>query len=262
YAVLGYGIASALAVYINGFDAIRIYAAKRGVKVSLNPEQAFEKMSIQAAGIFSINPDFDDHFVLVPFGFAAELLHYKDRVTAVEIGLEEGRNTEKIRQQIAKIAGKRFEIKTRYERNELIFKTNRTEKWITFLILSFILIIATFNVIGSLTMLIIDKKEDIFILKGMGADKGLIRRIFLWEGLLINIFGGTAGMLLGALLCWGQQTIGFIRLQGTVVEYYPVQMQISDFVSVFSIVLCIGFFSTWLPVQYLTRKYFRISKIK
>ena len=255
-AILGYGIASDLAVYVNGFDAIRVYAAKRGMNTSFSPEKAFNISNILPAGVFSINPDFDDKYVLVPFEFAAGLLQYKNRVTAIEIGLKPGSVVNEVKAKIAKLAGSAFEVKTRYERNELIFKTNRIEKWVTFLILTFILIIATFNVISSLTMLIIDKKEDIYILKGMGAGKTLIRGIFLWEGILINFTGGMIGMLVGALLCWGQQTIGFIRLHGTVVEYYPVQMNPLDFIAVLTIVMSIGFLSSWLPVRYLTRKYF------
>lgn len=257
FAVMGYGIAANLSVYIeSALEPIKVHAAKRTMTVSLDPGRAFRKRNIMAAGIFSINPDFDDKYFLVPYTFAEELLDYPGRVTGIEIGLEPGENADRVKKQLQQIVGDEYTVKTRYEQNELIFKTNKIEKWITYLILSFILVIATFNVIGSLTMLIIDKKQDIFVLKSMGACRQVIRRIFLIEGLLINLIGGLMGLGLGALLCWFQITFGLVRLEGTIVEYYPVQMRPLDFLAVLGTVIVIGFFSSWFPVRLITKRHF------
>lgn len=255
-AVVGYGIGYNLSLYIdNNYRTIKIYAPKRTKTVTFNPEQAFNKKNIVPAGIFTINPDFDDKYVLVPLSFAEELMEFENEATSVEIGLVPGTDEIAVKQKIQELVGDQFDVKTRFELNEIIFKTNNTEKWVTFLILSFILIIATFNVIGSLTMLIIDKKDDINILKSLGAGKSAIRSIFLLEGLLITLVGGVSGMLLGALLCKGQQTFGFIKLSGIVVDYYPVLMKPLDFLLILATVLFIGFVSSWFPVRYVVRKY-------
>ncbi len=252
FAVIGYGIAYKLGLFVeNVLEPVRIYSARREEFVSINPEQAFKQGNIMPSGVFMINQDFDLKYILVPLGFAKDLLERKNEISSVEIGLEKGVDELKIKNEISLIAGKDFEVKTRYELNELIFKTNKTEKWITYLILSFILIIATFNVIGSLTMLILEKKDDMKILRSIGAEKELIKKIFLFEGLLITLIGGLCGLILGGLLCAGQQQLGFVRLQGVMVEFYPVKMVLSDFLAVLGTVIIIGFIASWLPVKFV-----------
>jgi len=259
YAVLGYGIADALAVFITpNTSSMKVYAAKRKTSrsASLNPEDRFKFQPITPAGILSINPDFDYQYTLVPMRFARELLDYPTEVTSVEIGLKKGVNAMDIKSDLQALVGDKFEVKTRYELNELLFKTNKTEKWITYLILSFILIIATFNVVGSLTMLIIDKKDDIQLLKSLGAGQQLIKRIFLFEGMLIATIGGLGGLTLGALLCLAQMGIGLVRLQGGIVDFYPVELELLDFAAILGTVLFIGFVSSWFPVRFATRRHF------
>ena len=195
-------------------------------------------------------------YILVPFDFAADLLGYKNQVTAIEIGLESGVNEHVVQQRIRQLVGDRFEVKTRYQQNELIFKTNETEKWVTYMILTFILVIATFNVVGSLTMLIIDKKDDIAILKSMGANERLIKRIFMTEGMLISLLGGLAGIIAGTLLCLVQQYFGLVRLEGVIVEYYPIRLLAGDFIAVLLTVLGIGAVASWLPAKFVMQKYF------
>lgn len=258
FAVVGYGIAYKLGLFIeNVLEPLRIYSARRDEFTAINPEQAFKQGSIMPSGVFMINQDFDLKYILVPLDFAKELLERKDEISSVEIGLEPGADESLIKEQINKLAGDNFEVKTRYELNELIFKTNKTEKWITYLILSFILIIATFNVIGSLTMLILEKKADMHILRSIGAEKTVIKRIFLFEGMLITLLGGLGGLFFGALLCLGQQLFGFVRLQGIIVEYYPVKLILFDFIAVIGTVMLIGFIASWVPVKYVTEKYLR-----
>ena len=187
---------------------------------------------------------------------ARKLLDYNSEVTSVEISIKNYDDIEKIQKQISTIAGSDFNVKNRQEQNSVLYKTLKSEKLWTFIILVFILIIATFNVIGSITMLIIEKKKDLRILHHMGADVQLIRKIFITEGLLITIIGAVFGLLLGTIVCWLQIKFSLIRFtEGYVVEAYPIKFQLTDFIMILGVVLVIGFFATWYPVKILTKKY-------
>lgn len=143
--------------------------------------------------------------------------------------------------------------------NAILYKTNQAEKWITFMILAFILLIAAFNILSSLTILIMDKKEDIKVLRSMGASKTLIKQIFFTEGILINLIGAGGGLLLGSIICLLQQHVGLLKLGGGIVEYYPVEIQPIDFILITTTVIIIGGFSSYFPVKLLTKNYCRIS---
>jgi ABC-type lipoprotein release transport system permease subunit len=184
------------------------------------------------------------------------LLNRKKELSAIEIGLKEGVDRGKIKEDVKTILGAAFEVKTRYEQNEILFKTINSEKWWTFLILAFILVIAIFNVIGSLTMLIIEKKKDIQTLMFLGADKSLIRKIFMREGLMITITGVVLGIALGLILCWIQLKFKLVPFsEGFVVDSYPVKIIPMDLLLVFATVMIIGFFAAWYPVKIFTRKF-------
>lgn len=205
-AVIGKGISYLLNVGPGEvLTPVSVYAPKRGISTSLNPEDGFNKQHIYVSGVFSINDDFDYKYALVSIDFARRVFDYTNEVSAVELGLSPGVNAELIKKQISDMLGKKFIVKNKYEQNELLFKTLKSEKLWTFIILVFIMVVATFNVIGSLTMLIIEKKKDIGVLWNMGADLGLIQRIFLIEGTLITLIGIFSGLLLGTLICLGQQ---------------------------------------------------------
>lgn len=254
--ILGWGIANQLALYITDYSfPISIIVPKKGTKKGFSPGSEFNRKTADATGVFSVNPDFDTKYALADLKFVQNLLQEKNRISSVELGLKEGANWGKVKLQLQEIVGNKFKVQTRYELNELIFKTNKTEKWITFLILSFILIIASFNIIGSLTMLIIDKQKDVWVLKTMGANNGVIRKIFFAEGMLINLLGAITGMTIGALICWLQIQFGLLRLADGVVEFYPIELNILDFVNVSIIVIIIGLIASWYPVQVLTKKY-------
>ena len=254
--IMGWGIADKLALFISeSVYQIGVIVPKRGNKKGLVLGSEFNKKTAYATGIFSVNPDFDTKYVLGELPFVQKLLKHKNRISSVELGLIEGSDWDKVKNKVQHIVGTNYKVETRYEMNELIFKTNKTEKWVTFLILSFILIIASFNIIGSLTMLILDKKKDVWILKTMGANNSVIRKIFFAEGMLINLLGAFSGMAIGALICWLQTTFGLLRLAGGVVDFYPIEMNIMDFVNVSVIVVLIGLIASWYPVRILTRKY-------
>jgi len=255
--VMGYGISDKLSLYLNNMlvEQVSIIVPKKGIKKSFTPADEFTRKFATPTGIFSVSPDFDTKYVLTSLPFAQELLSHPNQLSSVELNIKKGADLEKTKAAVQAILGNEFLVKTRYELNELIFKTNKTEKWITFLILTFILVIASFNIIGSLTMLIIDKKKDVWILRSMGASAKTIRQLFFIEGMLINFLGAFSGMLLGAFFCWLQITFGLLRLEGGVVEFYPMKLELLDFFYIFIIVVLIGLLASWYPVRVLTKKH-------
>lgn len=256
FAVMGYGISYHLSFFANGIHSspMSVFVPRPGSINSLDPGKSFYKQDITPVGVFCIGPDFDNKYVLVPYKFMENLLKKDDVASSLEIQIVEGEDPFDVKDEVATLLGDKFVVKTREEQNELIFKTNQMEKWIVFMILSFILFIATFNTISNITMLIIDKQDDIWILKSMGANTSMIRRIFMSEGMLINMLGGIAGMLIGLILCLLQIHVGLLPMEGAVVEYYPMKLELMDFVLAGLIVLITGFISSWYPVQILTRK--------
>lgn len=252
--VLGAGVAYYLNASINDLlNPVVVYLPRREARFGTTLEGAFESMSIFPSGIFSIQQDFDVKYVFVPLEFARELCGYSDEVTSLEIAVTDKTKIEQIKQQIIRLLGNDFEVKNRFEQQELLYKIMKTEKWAIFFILTFIIIIAAFNVISSLSMLILDKQDNIHTLYCLGADNQLIRRIFLLEGVMISIGGAVAGLVLGGILSWMQQHFGFITLgsgEGNfVVDTYPVEIQWLDFVYVLVTVLIIGYLIAWFPVQ-------------
>ena len=232
FTVIGQGVAINLGINLSSFlNPIHIYVATREKSSTLNPEKAFKNRLIYPSGIFSIQHDFDSKYIFVPIGFTRELLDYPTRVTAIEIGLEKSADIRKIQIQIQDLLGDYYDVKDRYQQHDLLYKIMKSEKWAVFLILTFILMIATFNVIGSLTMLIIDKKKDIKILWNMGADTLLIRKIFFIEGLLIAFVGAIIGLVAGLGICILQMEFGLIKIQGSfVMDTYPVELELMDFI--------------------------------
>ena len=189
YMVLGYGIADKLSLFLSGkfSEKISVIVPKKGHKKGLTPNSEFNRKWANPTGIFAVSPDFDTKYALSSLPFVQKLLAHNNQVSAIELGITKGSDWNDIKSKIESIVGDQYKVQTRYELNELLFKTNKTEKWITFLILSFILVIASFNIIGSLTMIIIDKKKDVWVLKTMGASNKTIRKIFFIEGMLINL---------------------------------------------------------------------------
>ncbi len=261
-AVFGAGVAYHLGVVPGEFvDPVTIYVPSRTSDFKPGLEQPFNQGDVIPSGVFSIQQDFDVSIVLVPLWFARQLLEYTDEVSALEIGLGPRADVKAVKASIREVVGDDYLVKDRYEQEELLYKIMNAEKWSIFLILAFILMIATFNVIGSLTMLIIDKQKDIAVLRSMGAGDVLIKRIFLFEGLLISMTGAIAGLLLGGLLCWVQQEFGLLRLgdgEGIyIIDTYPVLIKPEDFLYVFLTVFVIGYFAAWLPVKKISGRFFR-----
>ncbi len=254
--VLGAGIANVMDANVNNiFKPLSLYAPMRGHSNSLNPEDGLNELKMYPSGTFTINDEFDYKYVWMSISNARQLLDYTNEVSALELKLD-GNNTVKAIAAIQKAVGPNYVVKSREQQNELLFKTLKSEKLWTFLIMLFILIVATFNVIGSLTMLIIEKKKDIQILSNIGASNKLIRKIFLTEGLLISLSGAILGLLLGYLICWLQIHFSLIKLkEGFVVDAFPIKFKWSDFVLILFTVLFIGFLAARYPIRFFAKKY-------
>ena len=183
-------------------------------------------------------------------------MDYTKETTSAELGVKKGTNPDEVVEAVKKLIGQKYFVQNRYSQNELLFSTLKSEKVWTFMILLFILFIATFNTIGSLTLLIIEKKKDIGVLWSMGADAPVIRRIFFTEGLLISVTGTIIGSILGLALCFAQQKFGFIHLSsGFVVDIYPITVRMNDIFLIIGSVTAIGLLAAWYPVQIYTKKY-------
>ena len=242
YAVLGLGVYSELRLPRpeNDPPILLINAPIRGKKLSRYKENAFNRANIMVSGAFSVNAELDVKYLFVPLNFARELFAMEDRITSVELSLADGTNEEEVKKQLESFLPKELKVETRYDRNALVYKTNASEKWFTFLILLFILGIACFNIIASLTMLIIEKKKDIRLLESLGATRPMIDRIFIYEGIFINTLGALIGTGVGLGLCYAQQTFGLVTMQGAMVEYYPVLVKPLDVVGIIITVLLLG----------------------
>jgi lipoprotein-releasing system permease protein len=256
-AVLGIGVANYLSVNVNFITPINIYVPRRTGGNNINPENAFVRKYIFPAGIFQIEQEYDSKYLFVPLDFCRELLEYENEISSIDIKLKDYLTEPSVRKEVGKIFGEKFIIKNRFEQQEIFYKVMRSERLAIFFILTLIIIIASFNIIGSLTMLIIEKERDIEILKSLGADNILIKKIFIFEGWLISIFGAIIGLLLGFIICWLQQTYGLVKLnsESLIMTYYPVIMKMKDFLIVPATVLLIGYWAAWYPVRYLTKKY-------
>ncbi len=259
YAVVGQGVAYNLGLGLSFVDPIRIFVPKKGHQASLNPAQSLNFDYIFPAGVFSLLEEIDSKYLIVPYHFASRLFESENRVSAVELGIDPGVNSKKLQKEIQGILGDSFHVKNKYQQHDMIFRTIKSEKWASYFILVFILIVASFNMLGSLSMLIIDKKEDLFILRSMGADSKLIRKIFLFEGWLISFFGALIGALLGIFICWLQIRFELVTLPGTgsfVITAYPVKIVLSDIFLILSIVLGIGFIASWYPVRFISDRFY------
>ena len=257
YAVVGQGIAYSLGIQPAFTDHIMVYVPRKGNRVSLNPSQAINQNYVFPSGVFTVLEEIDSKYIIVSYDFARELFESENEVSSVEISIAKNANIKKIQKEIEKILGDEFDVKNQYQQHDLVYKTMESEKWAAYLILVFILIIASFNLLGSLSMLIIDKTDDIFILRSMGADSEAIRKIFLFEGWLISLIGAFIGAIIGIFICWLQIHFEIVTLPGSsfVISAYPVKVIFTDILLVLGIVLFIGFLAAWYPVKFISQKY-------
>ncbi|MDG1767400.1 MAG: FtsX-like permease family protein [Flavobacteriales bacterium] len=257
-AIPGLGIQSELGIPydISEFPVMSVSAPIRGKKLSKYKEKALNTKPILVSGVFSVNAELDVKYLLTPLYFAQDLLGYNENtVSRVDVGLAPNSDTEDIKERLQLLLGDELKVETRYDKNSFIHQTNQTEKWATFVILTFILVIAAFNVMASLTMLIIEKKKDIFILKSIGMTDASIFSIFTWQGILINAVGALIGLVLGLLLCFLQIQFGLIELQGSIVDHYPMEVRLLDLLQIMGTVLGIGTVFSAVMVKYLVKRF-------
>lgn len=260
YAIPGIQLLSTLGSGMRFLDPLEIYAPRRGAKVYMaNPSTAFVTGNLFSSGlVFAVNQEkYDASYILTSIDFARRLFQYTTEVSAINLKLKAGADTDAVKKHIQDLLGDDFLVQDRYEQQADTYRIMEIEKLISYLFLTFILMIACFNVIGSLSMLIIDKRDDVVTLRNLGASDRQIVRIFLFEGRMISFFGAFAGVVLGLLLCWLQQEYGLIALGSSgsfVVDAYPVSVHASDVLLIFITVLLIGFLSVWYPVRFLSKR--------
>ncbi|MFO7370361.1 MAG: FtsX-like permease family protein [Bacteroidales bacterium] len=257
YALIGRGIRIYLNVMLLSPRQISFYAPRRAADISFDANRALNRKYLSVAGVFSVEQDYDLNYIIVPVDFARQLFEYENNeANRIEVKLKPGAASGKVKAAVSGILGDDYRVLDRYQQNEVFYKTMKAEKWAIFLILVFILIIASFNVIGTLTMLMLEKKNDMITLNNLGADNQTLKRIFFFEGWMITATGALLGTLLGLVVCWIQIRYGLIRLQGSgsfIIDAYPVVVKPLDIAVTFAAVIVIGLFAAWYPIRYFTK---------
>ncbi|HEY9542301.1 FtsX-like permease family protein [Prevotella sp.] len=261
YGIPGIRLAAALGTSASFGDYLRIYAPQReGQYDVMSPQEGFVVDSVLSPGVvFAVNQSkYDRNYIITSVSFARLLFGEDGRLSSLELRLKDGSDFEAVKREMQKIAGEKYRVLDRFEQQADTFKIMQIEKMMAYIFLTFILVVACFNIIGSLSMLIIDKKKDVATLRSLGADDKQITRIFLLEGRMISALGAVIGIGLGLLLCWLQQTYGLVKMgerSGSfVINSYPVSVHYVDVLLVFLTVMAVGWIAVWYPVRYFTRE--------
>ena len=261
YGIPGIRLAEQLATGYSYDQPLHIYAPRREGQFDLtNPTEAFEEDDLYSPGVlFNVRQaKYDKNYIITSIAFARRLFDQQGMLTSLELRLKPGSNFERTKSEIKQLCGDRFTVKDRFEQQDDTFKIMKIEKFIAYIFLTFILMVACFNIIGALSMLIIDKKDDVVTLRNLGANDKQITRIFLFEGRMISAIGAVIGIIIGLLLCWLQQRFGLVALGSSsgsfVINAYPVSVHPEDIVLIFITVLVVGFLSVWYPVRYFAKR--------
>ena len=261
YGILGMGVAYQLGTGYSFDHPLKIYAPRREGQLNMaNLQDGFVEDELYSPGcLFSIKQGkYDKRFIITSIAFTRQLFDQQGMLSSLELRLKPGSDFEHVKEQMQEIAGERFYVRDRYEQQDDTFRIMKIEKLMAYIFLTFILVIACFNIIGSLSMLMIDKRDDVVTLRNLGATDRQIVHIFLFEGRMISVMGAIIGIALGLLLCWLQQQYGIVRLgesEGSfVVDAYPVSVHPWDIVIVFLTVIAVGFLSVWYPVRYFAKR--------
>lgn len=260
FGIPGIRLASTLGIGTTFEEPLQIFAPKKGERINLaNPAASFTQEELYSPGVlFAVNQaKYDENYILTSLAFSRRLFSRPDEVSSIELRLKPGANEKKVHQELEEWSNGQFKIMDRYEQQSDVFRIMEIEKFIAYIFLSFILLVACFNIIGSLSMLIIDKKENVRTLRNLGATERQITRIFLHEGRMIATIGAVSGIVLGLFLCFLQQQFGFITLGNSagkfIVDAYPVSVHFQDIFLVFATVVVIGYGALWYPIRYLSR---------
>ena len=253
-AILGVGVESALGLWSDReLLPVTAYLPKRGAGINVSdPMSALIAENLGTAGAFAVQQEFDNKYVLTNLGFMKAMLSLEpDEFGGVEIALKPGSDEKSITEALEKLLGKNYTVLSRYQQNQGLYSVMQMEKWVIYILLSLILVVAAFTMIGSLTMLVLEKQKDIQVLKAMGASSGRIQGIFISEGFLLAGIGAGVGMALALLICWAQQKFELIKLEGGsfVINHYPVKLMWPDFLLVSGTVVLVAFLASWLPAR-------------
>ncbi len=261
YGILGIQLAQQLGLPANFEEPLQVYAPKPGERVNIgNPLSSFNHDELQSPGVVFMvrQAKYDANYILTSLPFAQKIFDREGRVSAIELRLKDGLKADRVKEQLRAHLGDRFKVEDRYEQQNDVFRVMRIEKLISYLFLSFILLVACFNIIGSLSMLMIDKRQDIQTLRSLGANDSQICTIFRLEGHIISLAGALLGLVLGGVLCWIQQRYGLVSMgdsEGSfIIETYPVSVYWTDILLVLVTVLVVGWLAIWYPVKYLAGK--------
>lgn len=261
YGILGIRLAEQLGTGYTYELPLQIFAPRREGQFDMtNPTDAFETEQLYSPGVlFNVKQaKYDRSYIITSIAFARRIFDQQGMLSSLELRLRPGSDFEAVKARIRQLCGQRFVVKDRFEQQDDTFKIMKIEKFIAYIFLTFILMVACFNIIGSLSMLIIDKKDDVVTLRNLGASDRQIVRVFLFEGRLISAIGAVMGIVLGLLLCWAQQQFGLVGLGSSsgsfVVNAYPVSVHPEDIVLIFVTVLVVGFLAVWYPVRYFARR--------
>lgn len=264
YGIMGVELVSILGTGVKFIDPLRVYAPKRLSRVNMvNPATSFNTEYLYSSGtVFEVNQQpYDGQYVLTSLNFARNLFQYDQEISALELKVKDSKSINGVIRDLRKKLGDDFIIQNRMEQQEDVFKIMEIEKFISYLFLTFILVIASFNIIGSLSMLMLDKKEDVKTLQNLGASPRLITAIFLMEGRLITLAGALSGVVIGLLLCFIQikfEVLSFNSMGNSFLfNAYPVSVHFTDILLILVTVICIGFIAAWYPVRYFTRRLLR-----
>ncbi len=255
--LIGASLLDNLGGYIsnNGYESLIVYAPKRNAKVKLG-SNPFNTRFIQLSGRINFNKEVNSEMLVVPINYANEILEYENDISSIYIDVKEGFENEAVKKEIISLLGKEFIVKTNYEKNELIFKTSKTEKLIVMVILLFIFVVAAFNLVASLTMLFIEKMENIKTMLSFGADRKFVFRIFFYEGLIISFKGIIIGLILGYSICLVQVYGNILLMPNSGGESFPIKIKLSDSLLIISLVCTLSFLASYLPVKHLLKRNF------
>ena len=261
YGIPGIRLAELLGTGYTYREPMKIYAPRREGQFDMtNPENAFEEDELYSPGVlFNVKQaKYDKDYILTSIGFARRIFDQQGMLSSLELRLKPGSRFNAVKDKVRELCGTKFVVKDRFEQQDDTFKIMKIEKLIAYIFLTFILMVACFNIIGSLSMLIIDKKDDVVTLRNLGASDKQIVRIFLFEGRIISAIGAVIGIVIGLLLCWAQQQFGLVALGSTsgsfIINAYPVSVHPEDIILIFITVLVVGFLSVWYPVRYFAKR--------
>lgn len=261
-AVLGAGIENAIGVLSDrALQPVSVYLPRKGMAALDNPLESLSQGSLIPSGSFAIQSEFDNKYVITNLDFLKTYLNYgPDEYSALEISMSDPSKEASVKESIAALLGPGYEVLNKNEQNRNLYATIRLEKWAIYAIFSLILLVAAFNMIGALSMLVLEKKKDIQVLQAMGADRSLVRRIFLSEGLLLAIIGAAGGIIIALLLYYLQVNYKLVPIQGEsfLIDYYPVKLVVWDFLLVLSTVLLIGLLASWFPAARAAKQRFEL----